>query len=609
MANNLTMTSPAYGAGKFGTALTSGSGLSTAYPPASGYTLEIWFKTTSTAATQVMFSIDGSFIALDASGKLITGFSGVTVTSTASYNDGLFHHFEIDGNSSSTTCFIDGVIVGSGTTGAAYANGQNLTIGRHQTFGFNWVGTLDEFASWSIVRHTAAFTPPSSAYASGLANMVQLYHFDGDGNDSATAAPVGNNALTSGTGNVLFSPGNWNIAASTAKTINAGAYFRTVFGGTSCSLQFDTSGLSAGFPKLEYRVDGTGPWTTVDLAATVAIAMPSETSGYASHLLEVNVRATTRTSRWALGGIVALTGIILDSTKVLSKPGQRPLIGYVFGDSITEGLKSLSSSEDTVNSSNGMQSYASILGPALGAEIGVIGFSGQGFSNQGDGSVPVFGSTYNLIYAGVTRTFLPAPDFIVINQGTNDGSNNTIAAATGVLNGLLAATPSTTKVFVLRPFNGNQASNLQAAIAACTTPARVYYIDTTGFFTSANSGDGLHPYGWENITHIGPAVAGAIRPILVSGTAPTMTGRNVSVTLGIDSSTPAANLSGLKVSFFDEASPDLHTVARFKTAAGTTNSSGVLSFTAQSTLAAGATGYLVVQGAAGVHYNAAVVVS
>lgn len=802
MTYPLTLSGAAFGSGKFGTALTSGYGSASSFPTGNVFTFEAWVKTTASGGTnKVLFSTgayNNFYMGMDPSGNLV--WTATPTITAPAINDGVWHHIEISGDASATRIFLDGVLVGTGAAeslAAPSANSQ-FTIGAHQTLGYNWVGSIDEVAAWSVTRHTANFTPPSAPIDGTTAGLYQLYHLDGNGNDSigvATAADttapsmvgslsssaitatgymlswtagtdnvgvagyeystdgsatwsdagnvlsktitglaasttyhnlvrdydaagnrstpisldvtttattdataptmngtlgvssitssggtlswsagsdnvgvagyeyslngttwtdVGNvltktvsglssstayspqvrdydaagnrstaisttfttaaatTALTGNTSNVLFSPYNWNVDANTAKTINGGAYFKTVFGGTSCTLQFDTTGLATGFPKLEYRVDGTGPWTTVDLAASVPIAIPAETAAYASHLLEVNVRATTRTNRWALGGLVALIGIVLDSGKSLAKPGQSSRNMLVFGDSITEGLKSLSSSEDTVNSSNGMQSYASIAGRMLGAEVGVVGFSGQGFTHQGDGPVPVFGSTYNFLYSGVARSFSPTPDYIVINQGTNDSTNDITSAAVGVLNGLISATPATTKIIVLRPFNGNQAANLQAAIAACSAPARVTYVDTTGFFNSGNSGDGLHPYGWEHITHIAPQVATAVRN--VAAAAPTLTARTVTLTLatGLDTSgnpIPAANLTGMKVSFFDEPTPDKHSVARYNTATGTTNASGVMTFQAQSTLSPGSSGSVDVQTANGDNLFATVMVS
>jgi hypothetical protein len=89
---------------------------------------------------------------------------------------------------------------------------------------------------------------------------------------------------------------------------------------------------------------------------------------------------------------------------------------------------------------------------------------------------------------------------------------------TGVLNAILAAC-SGSVIVVLRPFNGSQAANLQAAIAACSNPAGCHYVDTTGIFNPAYGIDtmGLHPSGPNDLGLIAPQLASVLRPLLSPG--------------------------------------------------------------------------------------------
>lgn len=455
---------------------------------------------------------------------------------------------------------------------------------------------------------TAAYTQPGTNNARDVAGNL-LANFSGLAITNNVGV-VSNNALTSNTADVLFSPYNWDIQASTAKTVNAGAYFKTVFGGTTCALNFDMTGLVAPLPQISYRVDRHGAWTTVPVAATVSITIPADTADYAAkggHLLEVLVKSMTETqARWSTQATaVKLTGIILDDGKTISAPPSLPLNGLFYGDSITEGVRTVNSTAtDDTDRNDAAQCWSLEVGRILGAEVGNIGFGATGFNQGGSGGVPSLPNSYNYLYSGVARSFTSAPDFIVLMEGTND-SGDVTTNATAVLNALIAATAST-KIIVLQPFNGGHASQLQAAIAACTTPARCTYVATTGFFTTANSSDSLHPYGTENIVHIAPQVADAVRLILDG--APTLTSRTVSITLG-EVAGAAASLTGAKVAFYDEATPDLYTTPRFQTSAETTDSSGVLTFTCSSTLPSGGTGGIVIKMADGRHYNGTVVVS
>lgn len=72
------------------------------------------------------------------------------------------------------------------------------------------------------------------------------------------------------------------------------------------------------------------------------------------------------------------------------------------------------------------------------------------------------------------------------------------------------------------------------------------------------------------------------------------TSRTVTVTLTADGTTPFASLSGLKWAWWDSATPDLMGMPSDQGAVETTDASGVLSITVNSTLGAGATGWLVV---------------
>lgn len=411
------------------------------------------------------------------------------------------------------------------------------------------------------------------------------------------------------TDNILFSPWNWDVTGSSAFSNHNGAYFRFIFGGASCTLNFDVTGIQYTIDALEYRVDGKD-WVYATLAASVPITIPAElaTPSTGKHLLEVRINFFSfNNTRWTdpIEG-VKLTGVILESGKALEKPQARHYKIMAYGDSITEGWKSLPDKQMI----NSRHSYAVVMAEFLGAELGVAAFAGQGFLNGGNGYIPAFTETYNKLYPGKDRVFTEAPDIIMINMGTNGANGQaTIDAAVTVINSLLSMTPSTTKIAVLRPFNGARATELQNAVATVNS-SRVSYIDTTGFFTPTATGDKVHPLVFDNLI-IGPKVADRLRPLLPSlgnSTPPTLTARTVTLTLGNESG-PLANLTGLKVSFYDEPTPDLHTVPRFKAANVTTDASGVMTITVQSTLAAGGSGSVVVQMADGRNLVRTVVVA
>jgi len=111
------------------------------------------------------------------------------------------------------------------------------------------------------------------------------------------------------------------------------------------------------------------------------------------------------------------------------------------------------------------------------------------------------------------------PDLIIINHGTNDGGANIQAAATAVVNALLAAT--TCPIVLLNPLPVAAQSNayLAAVPAASSVPARVHYVSSAGFLANAAGVDstGLHPSGPNGTAIIAPKVAAAVRGFLNPG--------------------------------------------------------------------------------------------
>lgn len=327
-------------------------------------------------------------------------------------------------------------------------------------------------------------------------------------------------AIAPGNPAILYSPYNWQVLAGVATAWNPGAYFRVLFSGSSCTLNFDVSANAPPLSQLWWRVDN-GPWTPAAVAAAIACAIPALTIGNADvpfHRLDVVVKSMDSgptTNRWAAPapGTIRFTGLTLGAGAGVQTPGRAALNIIVYGDSITEGIRTLGESGATPDVNDAMFGWAFKLGELLGAEIGLVGFGGTGYVTS-LGQVPPFPLSYGLIAQGVVRSFTPAPDLVVVNHGTNDGSNNVQAAAVQALNGLLAAVPC--KVVLLNPLPTSDNAYLQAAIGACSAPARAAFVSTAGFFQKSLGADGfqLHPSGPNATGVIGPKVAAALRPFL-----------------------------------------------------------------------------------------------
>ncbi len=540
LGNALTMTAATYDVATphFGTAaLASGFGTAPSTIGLSGstFTWEAW--ATLPAAPGAPFVAFGSaaagYIGANGAGNAVCNVAAGNTTITGpSITDGKWHLLDLVGQSSGIACYVDGALAGSSPVieivpaAAGFAVG---TMGLYPSSN-NWTGELDEVSAWSTARYTAAFTVPSSAYVGTETGLAALWHLNGTGIDNA-----GDTIVPPGSSNILYSPMNWTPEANAASTINAGAYFRTMFTGASCYLNFDTSDATTPYSEIYYRVDGyqagTG-WTRTTPGANVNCSPSGDLAAAPWHMVEMVVKSTSQTiNRWnasALGTVVRLAGITLAQGASTTLPYAAPWTIAVFGDSITEGVRTVNqtASNDT-DQNDATLGWAYQLGHQMGAEVGVIGFGGQGFTVTGSGSVPIFPTSYSLLSSGVARSTTQAPQLIVINMGTNDPtSTNVTTPATNVLNGLIANYPRT-PIALLVPFNQTHVADLQAAAAACNNPALVSVVQTAGLLQSTFGVDsnGVHPTGPNNLGIIAPRLAAVLQQIIVANN-PLATGAN-----------------------------------------------------------------------------------
>ena len=514
---------------KFGTGdLNGGIGISGAGALGSGptFTWECWAKRSAIPGTiqALIGSSSAGWIGINTSGfAAFNGATGnVTLAGTVSICDGNYHHFAMVSTSSGFTGYVDGVSIGSSATAQPYASSAAVGVGGFNNGAFPCTSCeIDEVAFWNFAKWTANFTPPTAAYLGTESGLIALYHLDSTLNDSNT----GTVSIAPNNAGIVYSPYDWAVTSGAAQTIDAGASFRTLFSGNSVVLNFNVANNSTPLSEIYYRIDGyetQAPWTRATVAASITPTMPTDTSAFPYHYLEVVVKSTSQTiNRWNAPSntAVVFAGLTLGSGAVVVAPQTLTKKILIYGDSITESVRTVNqTAANDPDQNDVMMGWAFSLGKLLGAEVSVVGFGSSGLTVIGSGNVPVLATSYNLLYAGQARSFTPAPSLIVLNEGTNDSgaSGATFTAAyLLVLNGLLAACPGT-PIAAMRPFNGTQATAIQAAIASCNSPSLVTYVDTTGYFNQSLGDDstGFHPSGPNDLAMIAPQVANALRPLL-----------------------------------------------------------------------------------------------
>jgi lysophospholipase L1-like esterase len=575
----MTMTSATYDASteKFGqAALSGGYGvMPNTNPPVQGYpfTVECWAKAT-TVPTAVSIAVGQSAcfgIGAAATGKYEFIVGGTTTVTTTSVPSGSWNHLALVATATLATMYVNGQVAGTlaspGTLNytavPAYVNSLVTTTNP-------WLGEVDEVAIWNTAQYTGTFTPPTVPYI-GTEGMVSLFHLSGNGFDYALPN-ISSSFVPATNSNIVYSPYTWNVTNEGAFTTCAGAYFRMMFTGSYCVLLFDTSNSATYFSEIYYRVDAyetQAPWTLVTLTQTpnhyINVTFPTNTASNTYHLIEVKVKSTSiYLIRYFTpsSAAVVFRGCELSQGATLVVPPKYSKNVLYYGDSITEGYYSVNNVGGTDGDPDAHDNQAcssSKVCEMLPAEYGIVAYGATGWQaiSPVANSAPSMQTYYNTIAPGVPRSFTnPAPDLVIFNHGVNDfaqsinGGTLTFAvvqaAIQNVLGNILSATPTTTKLAVLQPFNAQEtnatysggtiggvaytfanycASLFPAAISALAATysggsaivnSRVSYISTAGFLnaTYGLEADGAHPICGNHIGQIAPQLASVLQPFL-----------------------------------------------------------------------------------------------
>ncbi len=400
-----------------------------------------------------------------------------------------------------------------------------------------------------------AVTGDLTQAAYGLPGTAGSYAVTGDSatlTSSVTIASVNDP-------NWFFSPYNWysdgagslaanNIRASStlAWSNNPGAYFKTVFSGTSCSLLVDVSGFVANsvaagdYPAIKYSVDGGGFTRYLLLNTDTQVTLATGLSAGPHTLVVYFVAIGVSTDRWVTPvAIFSVSGLRLDSGAVLTAPTLLPRNIIIYGDSITEGEEVLAAGFLPINQ-DAQDAYSAALSAVCrNGEYGNIGFSGTGYTAGGNGGAPVLTAGWNLYATGKSRlvsTILsPAPDIILCDDGINDGATDITTTVTAMIGSWRTAAPLA-HIVIMVPWSGNHATQIAAGVTAASD-ANAFAINTGN--TSYNpSGSHLSVLGQSqyegDLCPLVTAVTATAYTVAATAGAVTVTGDNLGLPLSIN---------------------------------------------------------------------------
>jgi lysophospholipase L1-like esterase len=389
-----------------------------------------------------------------------------------------------------------------------------------------WKSTETEPVSWTYSTTDSSITSPgyiglyegwNNGGAASSVSAIDDMYWGVTGTSFATTSvvnndviPVNNSAWIAG-----LSPYTWyTFGSSYILADNPGAYFKVKFTGTSVSLGVDVSAMSGislpakQYPRIAYQIDG-GTWQTYQLKSTDSLVSLGSSLSDTTHDLEVlYLSSDAYTARWNGTMSLKITNLTLDVGKTLSAATLLPKKMLIFGDSITEGAWVLGDHTDLTNYSNyevATSSYAVGVANDLNAEYGNAAFGGEAWGSSFNSDIPQFTSAWNYYFSTNSRLsgglLSPAPDYVLINMGANGGLSSG-SVASSLLSSLRVATGSSTKIFIMVPFNGTGRTNITSGFNSYQTSfsdSNTFLIDlgsagaTYADTISTYSFDGLHP--------------------------------------------------------------------------------------------------------------------
>lgn len=268
-------------------------------------------------------------------------------------------------------------------------------------------------------------------------------------------------------------------------TINAGSEIYAKFTGTSIKADFPDNNTGSA-PYIAVSVDG-GEFVRM-LAGYGVITLASGLEDKEHYIRVVADGLNQNDDVWLGGEGLAFKAFILEAGKEIKPIKPFNKLALFIGDSITAGIRNISSSS-APSSSSAYQSFAGIASNELNISGVRVGFGATGVEVSGAGGVPNAN-----VYVDYTKNGIiakeQAPDFIVINHGTNDNTIDSLTfknAYESLLTRFNIIYPGS-PIICMRPFNGAHGADIEEVAQRFSN---CFYVDTSSWVITTT--DGLHP--------------------------------------------------------------------------------------------------------------------
>lgn len=268
--------------------------------------------------------------------------------------------------------------------------------------------------------------------------------------------------------------GRWDTSSGTMALPHwSGAYLQTSFTGTTLKVRARST------VSMYVSIDGHSDVGYSNVSGTVNLTPQPLAAG--THTVRIEYRS----------GDMVFEGLVLDAGAHTVTPTLPSSLLEFVGDSITDGYNTPRLAVDAYGWKVGemlhmRHTQIARAGYCLVGLSNCVGQSTQFFDSDSTGSQAWDFSRYQA-------------NAVIINLGTNDhdhgvSSSTFQSAYTTFLRNIRAKYPNAV-IFVMETFKQYYISQTKAAVTARNNAgdSKVYYVDTTGWLTSADYSDGTHP--------------------------------------------------------------------------------------------------------------------